>query len=667
MTDRAAVALALAAVAGAIVGRGPSPWVGALVVVTALAVHRPAVLVLGVFVLTGGLSARAEAGLAPPRPGPFEGWATMLTDPEAAASGVRADVRLDDGRHVQALARAGAGIQGLRSAQAGQRLLLVGRLERPPPGATWLAARHVIGVVAIDAITARSAGAPWMRAANGLRDLLVRGAAGLPARQQPLFLGFVLGDTRGQPVDIADDFRGAGLTHLLAVSGQNVAFVLALAGPMLRRLGLRARLPATLGVIAFFALLTRFEPSVLRASAMAALAVTASTLGREASSMRLLALAVTGLVVIDPFLVDMVGFQLSAGACLGIAVLSPVIARSLPLPRPIAEALAVTIGAQLGVAPVLVAVFGGIPVAGVPANLLAAPAAGPVMVWGLAAGIVAGLVGGGAATLLHWPTGLLIAWIAWVAHVAASLPLGEMQVRELAVVAIGWALVAVAHHLGLTGVRRAGVGLIAVAVVAPAMALRTAAPLRVALTPGAMLWRANAAVLDIDGRADGARLLEALRRTGVGHIDVVVARTSSASTKDTVEALRRRFGTMEVLTPSTSVEAESLVVGGLRVDVRPTGDRLVVEITLDAGASARGPPDESAVESADRGRRAGHRQLDRTVPIELDPPVSLGPIAELTLPGARDPDTGPCLWVHERDVDGRGRHDGERCCTGGVE
>ena len=407
----------MAAVAGALVGRGPSPWVGALLVVVALATRRPVVLVIGAFVLAGGLAARADAGLVSPRPGPFEGWATMLTDPEASGSGVRADVRLDDGRHVQAVARSGGSVPALRVAQAGERILVVGRLERPPPGATWLAARHVVGVLAVDELSARSSGAPWMRAANALRDLLVRGADGLPARQRPLFLGFVLGDTRGQPVDIADDFRGAGLSHLLAVSGQNVAFVLALAGPLLRRLGLRARLPATLAVIGFFALLTRFEPSVLRASAMAAFAVTASTLGREASSARLLALAVTGLVLIDPFLVHTVGFQLSAGACVGIVLLSPVIARAVPGPRATAEALAVTIGAQAGVAPVLIAVFGGIPVAGVPANLLAAPVAGPVMVWGMAAGVAAGLIGGTTATMLHWPTHLLIAWIAWVAHI----------------------------------------------------------------------------------------------------------------------------------------------------------------------------------------------------------------------------------------------------------
>src|SRR4051812_41314146 len=313
MSDRFAVVVAVTAATGALVARGPAPLVGVAVALVALLSRRPSLLALGVLLLAGGLAANAEAGLTPPRPGPFRGWVTLLTDPEPDGSGVRADVRLGDGRHLQAEARAGpAG--GLRAASAGERLLVAGRLERPPPGASWLAVRHVVGVLAVDDIASMEPGAPWMQAANRLRSLLVLGADGLPERQRPLFLGFVLGDTRGQPADIADDFRGAGLSHLLAVSGQNVAFVLALAGPVLRRVGLRARLPVTLAVIGFFALVTRFEPSVLRASVMAALAVTAATIGRDASSARLLALAVTALVLVDPFLVRSVGFQLSVSA-----------------------------------------------------------------------------------------------------------------------------------------------------------------------------------------------------------------------------------------------------------------------------------------------------------------------------------------------------------------
>ena len=90
----------------------------------------------------------------------------------------------------------------------------------------------------------------------------------LPICRRALLAGLVLGDDRDQPAVLRDAFSAVGLTHLLAVSGQNVAFVLAAAGPLLRRLRLGPRLAAVLVLLAFFALVTRFEPSVLRAAVM---------------------------------------------------------------------------------------------------------------------------------------------------------------------------------------------------------------------------------------------------------------------------------------------------------------------------------------------------------------------------------------------------------------
>src|SRR4051794_6079439 len=214
MSDRWAVAVAVAAVVGALLEwGGPVPVsVAGAGVVLALIVRRPLVLVLAAFLLTGGLAAKAEAGLVPPPTAPFEGWVTALTDPEPFGSGIRLDVRSADGRHLQTEAYAGRGREGLRAARAGERFLVSGRTRPPPPGASWLTTRHVAGVLAVDDVRARSPGAPWMQAANAVRDLLVRGADGLPLRERPLFLGFVLGDTRGQSADITDDFRGAGLS-----------------------------------------------------------------------------------------------------------------------------------------------------------------------------------------------------------------------------------------------------------------------------------------------------------------------------------------------------------------------------------------------------------------------------------------------------------------------
>jgi competence protein ComEC len=593
-----AVLVAVAAVAGAWFERGPSPWVGGALVVAALASRWPFALLAASFVLAGGLATAAEAGLLPIAPGAFRGTVTLLGDPEPAPGGaLRADVRLGDGRHLEAVAR-GSTVKSFRMRAAGERITISGRLRRSPPGSDWLRVRHVAGQLDVDEITGWSAGGWAARAANAVRATLQRGAAVLPERDRPLFLGFTLGDTRGQAADITDDFRGSGLTHLLAVSGENVAFVLALGSPLLRRLSLRPRFVVTLALISFFALVTRFEPSVLRASVMAALAVTVTTLGREASRLRLLALAVAALVMIDPFLVRALGFQLSVAACAGIVVLAPPLARAIPGPRFLSDPLAVTIAAQAGVAPILAVAFGGVPLASVPANLLAAPAAAAVMVWGVGAGLAAGLLGARVATVLHWPTGLMIRWIAGVAHWGASLPLGELHARHVALLAVGVVLALAGNRF--SGVRAArsalrlsGCALIAVALTLPMVGLRANADAPLTLDSGAVLWRSNASsLLELDGRAQIDDVLQGLRRVGVRRLDVVVVRTSSSSTAASIDVLRR-WGTVgQVLVPAGSEvagatetsEELALQVGDLEATVTPDHGHLVVDVVDAAGA-----------------------------------------------------------------------------------
>ena len=85
-------------------------------------------------------------------------------------------------------------------------------------------------------------------------------------------------------------------------------------------------------LLVLFAAVTRFEPSVLRATAMAALAAVGVTVGRPGSTGRLLALAVAGLVVVDPLLVHSLGFRLSVAATAGIVVLAGPLHRALPGP-----------------------------------------------------------------------------------------------------------------------------------------------------------------------------------------------------------------------------------------------------------------------------------------------------------------------------------------------
>lgn len=581
MSDRWAVALALSAALGALVSRPLALWVGVGMVAVALAARRPALLCLAVAVLASTLGARSWAGLQPPPPGtPVSGRATLVSDPVERDGAVRVELRVGS-RRVEAWAR-GAAASAFRPLLAGERVDVAGRLSPVPRRSrAYLSRRHIAARMTLTKVGEASPGGAMARIANDVRRTLLRGTTSFSDEDRALFAGFVLGDDRDQDPGSVDDFRAAGLTHLLAVSGQNVAFVLALAAPVLRLLGLRGRLLSGMAVLVAFGVLTRWEPSVLRASAMAAVTLLATTVGRPASTLRVLALAATAILLVDPLLVGSVGFLLSCGACAGIAVLAAPLSRRLPLP------LAVTVAAQVGVAPVLVAVFGGVPVASVPANLLAVPAAGPVMVWGLAAGLPAGLVGEPMASLVHLPNRVLVAWIAGVARWAAMLPLGQLGMGPV-IVLTG---LAVAAALGPRLRRPALVVAVAVCLW-PSVAPAPAADGR-PLAGDARLWRRGSATVLVLGRPRAGPLLAALRTAGVRDIGVVALTSGSRSARGELARVLARHPARLVLTAADAVAGATVSVGGLRVAVVSTDPKLVVQVARcdpSSCAPVRGPP-----------------------------------------------------------------------------
>lgn len=515
--------MAIAVCAGAW-WHGPVPlWAALIAVAAGGALRHRWLLVVGGFFLAAALGSRSHAGLDPATTEPYDGPVTLVADPTETPFGVRVDVRVGSRRFELEADGAAAGTVG--RALTGERLHVEGTMRPPPSDAPWLLPRHVVGRLEVDQAQALDGGAaPW-RAANRFRRLLSRGAEPMAEPARSLYGGFVLGDRRGQTPEIVDDFRGAGLTHVLVVSGQNLAFVLVLLSPVIDRFALVGRWVATVAVIGAFATLTRFEPSVLRASAMAAVAVSAMVAGRPSARGRTLALAVAGLVLIDPLLVQSVAFQLSVAASFGIAVLGPPIVSMLRGPRWWRDAVGVTVAAQLGVAPVIVPRFGGLPVVSLVANVLTVPVAGLVTTWGLPAGVVAGLAGPGVARAVHLPTEWLIGWVAGVARVSATIPAGELRAAGLLLVVLGLALwwMAVRWRPDWASLRQAAMALVIVALLAPAWSLRSP-PAVVIPDQGIEVHRSRGAtVLVLEDPPSPARVLEGLRRAGVRRLDVVIS------------------------------------------------------------------------------------------------------------------------------------------------
>jgi competence protein ComEC len=133
----------------------------------------------------------------------------------------------------------------------------------------------------------------------------------------------------------------------------------------------------------------------------------------------LLACTVTILVLVDPMLVWSVGFWLSTGATAGVCVVAPKLAGWLPGPQWLRVPTSVTLGAQAGVALPSWLVFNRLPLVSLPANLLAVPVAGFVMLFGIPAGLLSALVPP-LAPLLMAPCAMGTRWVATVAYLGAA-------------------------------------------------------------------------------------------------------------------------------------------------------------------------------------------------------------------------------------------------------
>ncbi len=221
---------------------------------------------------------------------------------------------------------------------------------------------------------------------QGLRNTSGEGDAGA------LIPGMVLGDTSKQTPEFKVAMKRSGLLHLVAVSGANFAivssFVLWCMQFLFTRMNLR--LGATAIALICFIALVRPSPSVLRAAAMAAVILVAQGTHRARDSLPALGFAMGAVVIADPWQARDAGFALSVMATSGLLLFAPLIVEKLKgrVPLTLAQALAPPIAAIVFCSPVLVALSGYLSPVSIIANLLAAPAVGPVTILGFIAALI---------------------------------------------------------------------------------------------------------------------------------------------------------------------------------------------------------------------------------------------------------------------------------------
>lgn len=315
---------------------------------------------------------------------------------------------------------------GWRDLLPGQQVTARGVLAPSRPGELTVAVLRVRGPPqAVDRAP------PWQRAAEVLRSGLRKASTTLDPEPAGLLPALVVGDTAELSPRVVEEFRTAGLAHVLAVSGANLAILCGAVLLLLRafRIGPRGCAAGAALALMGFVILTGPEPSVLRAAVMGAVALLALVLGRERSALPALAASVVVLVLYDPALGADPGFALSVVATAALVLLAPRWAAALRdrgVPIGLAEALAVPLAASLATAPVVVGISGRISLVAVLANMLVAPAVAPATVLGVLAAVVAP-VHQGTARLLVEVAGPEASWLITVGRRAAEVPSASVR------------------------------------------------------------------------------------------------------------------------------------------------------------------------------------------------------------------------------------------------
>jgi competence protein ComEC len=271
----------------------------------------------------------------------------------------------------------------------------------------------------------------------------------LHGERRALLVGVVLGDDQGLDETLRQRFRAAGLYHLLAVSGQNVALIAAAILMAAWLVGI-PRVLAELGALVAmtgYVLAVGPQPSVIRAGVAGGLASVAWLTARARDRWYMLLLGALVLLAWNPYVVFDAGFELSFAAVVAIFVLVPRLLRRLegyPVPRRLAEVVAVSTACGVATAPITWIQFHSVPLLTVPANALAFPAVVPLLGLALAT-VAAAPFAPGIAAELAWLNGWCAAYLAACARAVGGLPGAQIRSGKAAAgLALG-ALLAAAY------------------------------------------------------------------------------------------------------------------------------------------------------------------------------------------------------------------------------
>ncbi len=324
----------------------------------------------------------------------------------------------------------------------GDRVVVEGAI-RPRPDSPYGA--YLLRIGAIGTLTSRTLRIEPAPDDLGRRLEELRRGAGealtrvLPEPEAGLAAGILIGLRDRVDRDLAAAFTTAGVSHVVAISGWNIAIVAAAIAALAGRLGRRRRSVVTIVAIVAYVAFAGASPSVVRAALMAAVVLLARESGRAGRAAAALGWAATLLLVSDPGLIGDAGFQLSSLATAGLIAWATPLTGWIEglgrgrLPHWLAESLGVSLAAQAATLPIVLVSFGRLAILSPIVNLVVVPLVAPAMAAGVVALVAGAALVGGAPVMVGVvaaaPGWVILRILVAVVEAAASLPFASVTLQ----------------------------------------------------------------------------------------------------------------------------------------------------------------------------------------------------------------------------------------------
>jgi competence protein ComEC len=276
----------------------------------------------------------------------------------------------------------------------------------------------------------------------------------LPEPQASLLVGILLGDESGISEDTRTNFTRTGTSHIIAISGFNMAIVAGVVMGILDRvMPKRGGWAAFIGIlmIAIYTIFVGASPSVVRAAIMSSMLILGKSLFRKTYVPTSLAFVTLVMSAVDPWVLWDVGFQLSLGAVMGMALFVPPMERFFWrvagrfiqgerwLLNLLSESILVTLAAQITTTPIILLYFGRLSLVSLLVNFLIIPVQTPLLLTG-AVGTLIGMVFPQGGELVLQSTWVFLSWTTWIVEAFADLSWADTELSLGKTAVIGFFL-----------------------------------------------------------------------------------------------------------------------------------------------------------------------------------------------------------------------------------